>query len=83
MGEGPKKWKPRLQDDPEYLLGQIEGLQAILFRLGMIRLGKELFMEESLEAIERERSVLLPSSVSDARLAGLDALERSLRSFAE
>jgi hypothetical protein len=62
-------------DNPEYVQGQIEGLQAVVLGLANLLLDQQEFRAESLTRIESVRTAITFSPASDAWLDGLNVIE--------
>jgi hypothetical protein len=65
----------KLNEDINYLQGQIHGLQALLLGLANLLLEKTAFQQQGMGRIELVRTALLAQPVQETTLAGLDAIE--------
>lgn len=65
----------KLNQDINYLQGQIHGLQALLLGLANLLADKDAFRQQGLVRIETVRTALLGQPVQETTIAGLDAIE--------
>lgn len=68
-------------DDPQYVQGQIEALQAVVLGIAHLLLDPNDFRQESLERIETVRTAITFSPASDAWLDGLNEIERWVKAL--
>lgn len=64
-----------INQDINYLQGQIQGLQALVLALANLAVGPEEFRDEGLVRLQAERDAVLPLPVAERTLAGIDATE--------
>lgn len=64
--------QPPLQQDPEYIQGQIEALHALILGLAQ-EIPAARFRSQSIARLEAHRNVLINQPVSEARIAAIDA----------
>jgi len=64
-----------LNQDINYLQGQLHGQQALLLGLANLLLSKEQFRAQGLARLALERDTLLSQPVAETTLRGIDAIE--------
>ena len=64
-----------LNQDINYLQGQIQGLQALILALANLSVGPQEFREECLVRLQAERDTALALPIAETTLAGIDATE--------
>lgn len=64
-----------LNQDINYLQGQIHALKAAVLTLARLASHREEFEEELAQHIEHQRTALLSEPVADSTFAGIDVIE--------
>lgn len=64
-----------INQDINYLQGQIQGLQALVLALANLAVGPEDFRDEGLVRLQAERDTAMALSIAEQTLAGIDATE--------
>jgi hypothetical protein len=64
-----------LNQDINYLQGQIHGLRALVLGLANLLLEKDAFRQEGVQRIEMARTALLMAPVMETTLDGLNEVE--------
>ncbi|MCF8156427.1 MAG: hypothetical protein K9K35_10515 [Rhodoferax sp.] len=62
-----------LNQDINYLQGQIQGLQALVLAIANLTVGPEEFRDEGLVRIQAERDAAVALPIAERTLAGIDA----------
>jgi len=64
-----------LNQDINYLQGQLHGQRALILRMANLLLDATSFRAEGLKRLQSTRDVLVGSPVQETTLAGIDAVE--------
>ena len=64
-----------LNQDINYLQGQLHGLQALLLGMANLLLSKDQFRQEARVRLEMTRTAILSQPVAETTLLGIDAVE--------
>ena len=72
-----------LNQDINYLQGQVHGLQALLLGMANLLLDPMQFQEEGLKRLSAVRDAVMSQPVQETTLAGIDATETWLRNATE
>ena len=64
-----------LNQDINYLQGQLHGLQALLLGMANLLLSKDQFRQEARVRLEMTRTSILSQPVAETTLLGIDAVE--------
>lgn len=68
-----------LDQDINYLQGQIDGLKALLLGIANLTLDAREFREQGLQRIGIARDAVMSQPVPDSRIAGIDVVETWLK----
>jgi hypothetical protein len=64
-----------LDQDINYLHGQLDGLQALLLGMANLLLTKDQFRQQGLTRLAATRDAVMSQPVQETRLLGIDATE--------